>query len=98
MSIITAITRGAEYLNQSPDATPIIMIPTIIIRRDHQYPSFDIDIRLLRVPLNLSAIPMSANGMTKMLYEAVPQFALSHGDSGGMFNSAGSPKSTLVNQ
>jgi hypothetical protein len=73
-----------------------IVIPMITIARDSQYPMFEALILLLNVPLNRSAIPISPNGMTSKLYEAVDQCMGSQGGSGGRFACITSPRNTLM--
>ena len=81
IKIIMATAKGGPYICQAPEATPSKVIPVTIMISVHQYPSFvDVTV-LLRVPLNLSAIPINPNGSTNMLNEAVPQSMGLKGDS-----------------
>jgi hypothetical protein len=57
--------KGGPYICQAPEATPSRVIPVMIMISVHQYPSFVYVTVLLRVPLNLSAIPVNLNGSTR---------------------------------
>jgi len=97
MAIAMAAIKGAENMSHAPEAISMITIPTIVIMRDNQYPSFfDLTV-LLRVPLNLSAIPISPKGISSKLNVAVAQPSGWKNDSGGKFTGEGSVIA-LVNQ